>query len=154
MRTEQKIQELDKKIEKKSAILLQNIKSQIDQKYKTLCATTDHMLKKERSELKKKYSKLLKRMAEKMNEQNEMVEKMKRKIEKINEMFRKFEKDALGIKIKEIKGDIEKIIATQNEKYDKVREEQKKIYKNEFGKLQTRGEGLVERNGEKIKSLM
>ncbi|ELA42414.1 uncharacterized protein VICG_00513 [Vittaforma corneae ATCC 50505] len=154
MKIEQKIKELNRKIEKKSNTLLHNITTQIDHKYKDLCASTDHAIRREKQDLKKKSSRLLKKMEEKVNEQNERIARMKRKIQNINEVFRRFESDSVIEKIGEIKMEIERLIQLQNERYDQIRSDQRKIYKTEFEKLQGMGEGLVEQSSEKLKGLL
>lgn len=154
MKIEQKIKELNRRIEKKSHALIHNIKTQIDHKYKDLCTSTEHAIKREKLDLKKKSNRLLKEMEERVSEQNGRIAKMKKKIQNINEIFRRFEGDSVIEKIGEIKMEIERIIQLQNERYDQIRSDQRKIYKTEFEKIQGIGEGLVEQTSEKLKALL
>lgn len=154
MRTADKIKELERKIEKRSSALLHNIKSQIEKKYKDLCASTDQCLKQEKQCLKKRSDRLVKKMEAKAGEQSEKIAKMKRRIEGINEMLKKLEHKSISERIKKIKADVGKMVEQQNERYEKIRSDQKKVYRAEFERLKGRGEEIVGSCADKVKGML
>lgn len=154
MRSNERIKELNRKIEKNSHVLLQSIRSRIEKKCKELCSSADHSLRREKEALKKKCEKLIKRMDEKREAQNVLLEKMRKKVDHIDATLKRFENSSSFVKLNNLKENVERMMKQQAEKYERMRSDQRKIYKNEFEKLRNVGETIVNQNNDKMKAII
>jgi len=154
MKTDEKIKELTRRIEKKSTALLHNIRSQIDRKYKDLCESSDRSMKREKQGLRRKAEKLLRRMEEKVQEQSGSIARMRRRVSRIDAMLKKAESSVASSKVDGMKAEVERMVKEQSKRYDKLRTDQKRIYRSELERLKGTGEVLVGQNSEKLKGLI
>lgn len=154
MKESQKIKDLNKKIESKSKMLLDSIKSHIDKKCVQMCASVDNSIRKEKMSIKKKSENLLKELEERISEQNRKISRIKAKMQKISDLVYSFDKSNSMKKIEDLKREIEKTLKEHSSKYDNIRNEQKKLYKAEFEKIREKSEGMIDNNTGKLKVLL
>lgn len=154
MKNDVRIQELNEKIDKKTRALTSAIKSQIEQKNQEVCKTLEKSIRKEKSEIKRASIKFLEKIHIRIEGQAERILKMRAKIDKVTLKLQELEKKASIENIGQIKLEIEKDLKEKFNKIDKIREDQRKIYKHEFESLTEECAGITQTGYEKLKRLL
>lgn len=135
MKTDVKIKELEEKIQRRTKALASTLQSQIAHKNEEISKTLEKSIKKEKSEIKRTTSKFLEKVEIMVKEQTDKITKLKAKIEKVTSKLEELEKRASFKSIEEIKMQVNEELRNQLEKYDRLKSEQKRIYKHEFESL-------------------
>jgi hypothetical protein len=103
-------------------------------------------IKKEKLEARRTSIKFLERIEDRVKEQTEKIAKLRSRIEKVTNKLHDLEKKASAENLDQIKLEVEKDLKEKLERIDKLKDNQRRIYKHEFDSLNDACLGVTQTN--------